>query len=1085
MMMTRFFRGLAFASLVSFSLGIQAQVTVNLNYMKKGPEIGNRMYGIFFEEINHAGDGGLYAELIHNRSFEDNADNPDCWWTYGDATQAISTSTPLNNVNPRSIRVTMNSADAGIRNEGWWGIKIVKGEKYKLNFWTRSGSEVYKGDIKAVLQNQAGNDLGSVTITNEQLSPNSQWKKVTAEIVATGNDGNGWFALLGTEPGTIYYDMVSLFPPTYKDRENGCRKDLAEMLEALHPKFLRFPGGCVVEGKGTVAVPNRFEWKKSRGPIEQRPGHFNANWFYPVTDGLGMMEYLQLAEDLGAEPMFVCNMGMGHDWEDSNVQPYIQEALDAIEYCNGDENTYWGQMRIKDGHPAPFNLRLLEIGNENYWFGPYSDRYRQFQKAISEAYPYIEFIGDGDGITWGLQWPVDFVDQHYYMSPQWFINEYHRYDGYARDTWKVYVGEYAVTSDCGGFGNLNAALGEAVFMCGMENNSDVVKMASYAPIFVNEESSGWHWHPDMIRFHSADCYGTPSYHIQQMMAENVGTRNIKWTEENNTIGNAAHFALSSWGTSVKYDNIVIKSLGETIYENDFSDESLSDWTDNGGTWRVRNGELCQVSTSMNGALFTLSALPLGSNYIIDLDATKVSGAEGFLIGFNVGDTQNYCWWNLGGWGNTLSRLEQSIGNYKNTLGDGVDKAIQTGKTYHLQVVVSGTNVKCYIDGQLVHNENFTALYNQKLFLAASTDEEKGLMYVKVVNPSSTPQQTTFHLANAEWTGGDVVYLTSSYGTDENTTENPRRIIPKTNSLADSFGQPASSFSYDVPAYSCCIFRLGYNETQGSEEADSNMPAPIISYGFSHWGYDDSGTYPYSIKGDALVSEMDDGNRVFFSGEKGYLDLTTKMARDICPLLTGDYSVSVDVLVNDEADLTRFCWAYGLTVGTSSYMGLVNAPGNNNWYYEIKRVDKMNTLRSETAIKVGEWNNIVFSQRDGIGTIYVNGYDMGSMNMDRQPSEFTRVTAANLAKSPFDNDDLMSSTYFDDFKIYNKPLSAGNAVYLYNLAKSKSMNVSVADGIDRVGNSVPQKSDTYTISGQKVDDSYKGLIIKDHKKILRR
>ncbi|MBR4367277.1 MAG: hypothetical protein IKP43_10925, partial [Bacteroidaceae bacterium] len=391
----------------------------------------------------------------------------------------------------------------------------------------------------------------------------------------------------------------------------------------------------------------------------------------------------------------------------------------------------------------------------------------------------------------------------------------------------------------------------------------------------------------------------------------------------------------------------------------------------------------------------------------------------------------------------------------------------------------------YIDGQLVHNENFTALYNQKLFLAASTDEEKGLMYVKVVNPSSTPQQTTFHLANAEWTGGDVVYLTSSYGTDENTTDNPRRIIPKTNSLADSFGQQASSFSYNVPAYSCCIFRLGYNETQGSEEADSNMPAPIISYGFSHWGYDDSGTYPYSIKGDALVSEMDDGNRVFFSGEKGYLDLTTKMARDICPLLTGDYSVSVDVLVNDEADLTRFCWAYGLTVGTSSYMGLVNAPGNNNWYYEIKRVDKMNTLRSETAIKVGEWNNIVFSQRDGIGTIYVNGYDMGSMNMDRQPSEFTRVTAANLAKSPFDNDDLMSSTYFDDFKIYNKPLSAGNAVYLYNLAKSKSMNVSVADGIDRVGNSAPQKSDTYTINGQKVDDSYKGLIIKDHKKILRR
>ena len=1078
-----FTRVSTFMGLCLVAGAIQAQVTVNLNYMKKGPEIGDRMYGIFFEEINHAGDGGLYAELIHNRSFEDNADNPDFWWTYGNASQSISTSTPLNSVNPRCIKVVMNAANSGVRNEGWWGIKIVKGQKYKLNFWTRSGSEAYSGDIQAVLQNHAGNDLGSVVITNEQLSANNQWKKVTAEITATGNDGDGWFALLGTQPGTIYYDMVSLFPPTYKDRENGCRKDLAEMLEALHPKFLRFPGGCVVEGKGTVEVPHRVEWKKSRGPIEERPGHYNANWFYPVTDGLGMLEYLQLAEDLGAEPLFVVNMGMGHDWEDPNVQPYIQEALDAIEYCNGDENTYWGQMRIKDGHPEPFNLRLLEIGNENYWFGPYNERYRLFQKAISEAYPYIEFIGDGDGITWGLQWPVDFVDQHYYMSPQWFINEYHRYDGYARDTWKVYVGEYAVTSDCGGFGNLNAALGEAVFMCGMENNSDVVKMSSYAPIFVNEESSGWHWHPDMIRFHSADCYGTPSYHIQQMMAENVGTRNIKWSEQNNSVGDAARFALSSWSTSVKYDNLIVKSTTETLYENDFTNESLTDWTDNGGTWKINNGQLCQTSTTMNGSLFTLQNIPLGNNYTIELDATKVAGAEGFLIGFNVADSQNYCWWNIGGWGNTRSQIEQSIGNYKKSVGDGVDKVLQIGKTYHLRIIVNGTNVKCYIDNELIHNVDITPLYSQKLFLAASTDEDKGIMYVKVVNPSSTPQQTTFNLANAQWTGGDVVYLTSAYGTDENTTDNPRRIVPRTKDLNDSFTKPTDAFDYNIPAYSCCIFRLGYEE-QVERDEDSNLPTPLISYDFSHYGYDDSGTYPYNLKGDSKVSEMMDGNRVFFSGQNGFLDLTTKMARAICTQLTGDYTISVDLMVNDANDLANFCWAYGMTVATTSYLGLVNAPGNN-WYYEIKKVGDVNTVRSETAINIGTWNNIVYTQHDGIGTIYVNGYEMGTAQVLRQPSEFTRVSAANLAKSPFSDDDLMSNTYFDDFMIFDKAISKANAVYLYNQASNKSVKAILIDDIHSIEDESEKTNNTYNINGQKVNDNYQGIIINGNKKILRR
>lgn len=1062
---------------------VGAQVTFNVDFMKKGTMLSDRQYGIFFEEINHAGDGGLYAELVRNRSFEENATNPDYWWTVGSASQAISTSTPLNGVNTRCIRVVMNSANAGVRNEGYWGMKIVRGQVYSLSFWMRSGSEAYGGSIKAQLQNRNGDNLGSATIDNSSLSTSTEWKKVTAEIKATGSDDDGWLALIGTTAGTVYYDVVSLFPPTYKDRPNGCRKDLAEMLEAIHPKFLRFPGGCVVEGAGTVEVPNRFEWKKSRGPIEERPGHFNRNWNYPVTDGLGMMEYLQLAEDLGAEPLFVCNMGMGHDWEDWNVEPYIQEALDAIEYCNGDESTYWGQLRIKDGHPEPFNLRLLEVGNENYWFGPYSARYKQFVERIGSVYPYIEFVGNAGWVgDWGLPWKVDMVDQHFYESPSWFVNSYRKYDSYDRSSWKVYVGEYAVTKNCGGYGNLNSALGEAVYMCGMERNSDIVKMASYAPIFMNEEQGGG-WHPDMIRFNSGMSYGTPSYYVQQMMGSNIGKQNIRWTEENNSTDGACRFALSSWGTSVKFDNIVIQQTVEgkrtTVYDNDFSEESLDEWTNNGGTWRVRDGQLCQTSTSMYGDLFTLNSVALEKNYTIELDATKVNGAEGFLIGFNVQGRQDYVWWNLGGWGNTRYCLEQCIGNYKAVVDDAVNGSLVNNKQYHLKIAVAGTNVKCYIDGELIHDLNIFAPYEQKLYMTASIDEDEGLMYLKVVNPGCEPQPATFNLMNGSWTEGDIVTLSAPFGSDENTTSNPRYIVPKTKQISSQNLQ-SSTLNIEIPAYSFYIFRLRYDDSRS--DIDPNIPSPLISYGFDADGYDDGLTYAYSLKKDAVISQMTDGNKVFCSGSNGYLDLSSAMARTVGGQLTGDYTISIDLLVRDEADLANFCWAYAFNAGTASYFALINSPRNANWYFELKKAGESISAATDASVAIGEWNNIVYSQANGVGTLFLNGYAMATINPELVPADFSQRAYAYLAKSPFTADDLMSNVCFDNFMIFDSALTPGNIAYLSQRAGSMSTEVEIVDRIEAIeadNGSAP----VYNLQGMRVNPSTRGIVIKNGKKVF--
>lgn len=799
----------------------KAQLSFDFSTSQRGPMLSPLQYGIFYEEINHGGDGGLYAELVRNRSFEDNASSPDGWQKLGDTGIDIVTANLLNKAQGHALKLTINENYAGIRNEGFWGMNIVEGETYTLTFWAKTDGSL-DGRMVAELQDDKQNNYGrtefSVNLTDE-------WQKYTLQLKATSSNTKGWLAIRALQHMVIYLDVVSLMPPTYKDRPNGCRRDLAEMLSELHPTFVRFPGGCYIEGTWRDGQTNRFEWKKTIGPIEERPGHWNVNWGYRVSDGLGLHEFLQLTEDLGAEPLFVSNIGLGHGWmqDYQNLGDYIQETLDLIEYCNGDISTPYGSMRAANGHPEPFGLRLIEIGNENYNYSfnnnndqsdHYAERYKQFYDAIKAKYPEMILIGNveswgTDDPTWRNGNPVDAVDEHYYRSTTWFAQQYNKYDHFNRDGYRVYAGEYAVTSDFGTLGNLNAALAEAVYMAGMERNSDVCIMASYAPIFCHDNHPS-PWMPDMIRFNASVAFGTPSYWVQQMMASNVGYQNITWEENDNSFNSSNNaIGLSSWSTSVMYDNVkVTDGQGQVLYATDFSDaeEYQQHWNATGGTWNINGDALNQTSTTMQGQC-NVCRIPCGESYTLELDATKNSGNEGFLIAFCYDDPNNFIWWNLGGWNNSQHAIEQCVGGSKRTLTT-LAGSLQQGQTYHLRIVKEGGDVYCYVDNTLYHHITLPA--SRKLYACAALNQAEDTLIVKLINLGQ-PQDAILRFKDFQWTGQiEQQVLTSASGADENSMANLTKVKPETSVFTPETtmsNDQSSMFNVQCPAYSLSILRI--------------------------------------------------------------------------------------------------------------------------------------------------------------------------------------------------------------------------------------------------------------------------------------
>ena len=624
-------------------------LTLKVHVDRPGIKISPMLYGIFFEEINRAGDGGIYGEMIQNRSFEDDRGDRDIkptktpGWTLvksagAEATMALDASQPICPQNPNSLRLEIAKTAAGrvgVANEGFKGIAVQKGAEYLFSVYARAIG--FQGPLAVSIEEKDGKVLASAKIEGV----GTEWKQFACAISAAETSATARLVIAAGSTGTLWIDQVLLFPKaTWNGRPNGLRPDLAEMLKAMKPSFVRFPGGCYVEGD---RLPNAFRWKNSIGDPVQRPGHWNL-WGYRSTDGLGYHEYLQMCEDLGAEPLFVFNCGMSHEQQGGqakgavivpDLDEYLQDALDAIEYANGPADSKWGSLRAKAGHPAPFNLKYMEIGNENG--GPtYDKHYSLFYKAIKAKYPEMHLVAN----CMTRPGPVDINDEHYYSSPEFFMSRTHQYDKYKRDGVKVYVGEYAVTAGAGKTGNLQAAIGEAAFMTGMERNSDVVLMASYAPLFVQVN---WRqWSPDAIQYDNSRVCGTPSYYVQKMFSETRGDVVLDMDFDAPSMavgGKAGAIGVGTWATQAEFKDIEITQGDKVLFQSDFS-QGTKGWKPLHGQWQVKDGALQQtgVSNKLGGdeSRIMLSGKKW-KDYTLTLKARKLGGHEGFLISFNGAD----------------------------------------------------------------------------------------------------------------------------------------------------------------------------------------------------------------------------------------------------------------------------------------------------------------------------------------------------------------------------------------------------------------------------------------------------------------
>ena len=494
--------------------------TVNIQANQPAANISPNLFGIFFEEINMAGDGGIYGELVRNRLFADSSSSP-VFWSFVTGGTAfgqmnLTTAMPLSQTNINSLVLTMTGGfgSVGAVNNGYYGISLTNGGTYHLNFYAR-GSNGFTGNITVSLESSNG---ATVYAQGTAGGLTTNWQQFGLSLVPDATDPAARLALRISQNGSVYLDFVSLFPAqTFDGRTNGLRPDLAKMLVNLQPSFMRFPGGSWVDG---VNLADAYHWELTAGNPVNRTERSNV-WGYMVSNGLGYHEYLQMCEDIGAQPLFCINCGMDVNQNavpTSQLGPWVQEALDAIQYANGDTNTYWGAQRAANGHPAPFNLQYMEIGNENNG-AAYNANYAYFYNAIKSAYPDVNIIANSQG-TIPTSAPVEMLDEHYYNSASWFAQNSTHYDRYSRSGPKIFIGEYAVAYDIGpGFAaTLQNALGEAAWMTGMERNSDIVAMGSYAPLFANVNNEDWT--PDLIYFNGTQVYGTPSYYVQQMFSLN-------------------------------------------------------------------------------------------------------------------------------------------------------------------------------------------------------------------------------------------------------------------------------------------------------------------------------------------------------------------------------------------------------------------------------------------------------------------------------------------------------------------------------------------------------------------------------------
>lgn len=780
---------------------------ISINPEKIKCEISKNLFGLFFEDINNGLDGGLYGELIKNGSFEF-TEHMEAWTSKieGDGEVEVLSKGGLNSINPNYIKLNCKSGKVEISNSGFSGIATKKDEDYRISFYA-------KGENKSIgleLINES-----DVTVFNEKASLSDNWEKYTIITTAKESSKKASFKIVLDEEGEVFLDFISLFPvDTFARRENGFRKDLAQTLSDIKPSFFRFPGGCIVEGK---SMDNAYLWKPTIGDLTKRRGNQNL-WGYFQSFGTGYHEYLQYCEDIGSEPVPILNVGMACQarrgihapMEDLDI--YIKDALDLIEYCNGSTETIWGAERAKNGHPKPFNLKFLGIGNEQ-WGEEYYPRYEKFYDVVKEKHPEIQYIfASGpfaDGFLYNDAWAwakksgkVDIIDEHYYMAPDWFLQNINRYDEYDRKGPKVFAGEYAAHNSKRR-NNLEVALAEAAYMTGLEKNSDIVVMAAYAPLLAKYDE--FQWAPNLVWFNNETVIKTPSYHVQSLFGNNKGDKivesslQVKEFKEKKDQFIKGGVGLGSIDTSVLYKDFKVTSLkGEVLFEDKLSSEN-DIWNKVSGLWETTDKGFEQKS--LEGKHLAIVENEKWTSYIVNVKAKKTDGLEGFLLIAGAKDKENYYVWNLAGWQNKFSAVQRvsALVGYEVTSMDPIE--IENDKWYDLSLKVEGKTITCYLDGKEIHKVYDEIDYKELNQTVSIKDHE---IIIKTVNTSEYDYFLNVEINSPFEIMGlaDVITLKGNK-VDENSLEDPLKIEPKYSSI-DYAGK---NFNYSFEKNSLTIIKL--------------------------------------------------------------------------------------------------------------------------------------------------------------------------------------------------------------------------------------------------------------------------------------
>ncbi len=830
---------------------IMAQEALYIDAGSRGHDINPDMYGIFFEEINHSGDGGLYAELIQNRGFEEqtipggfsqigtnkiqtpeftvyhdlsrrqltwdwdfntkkmtgwNLDCDKCSIDY----DVVTPDLPLHEATPNAMRLTIRDSQSGstarLINSGYWGIAVERDADYDLRFYLRTSD--YHGRIRAVILDAAGNN--EIASASFDTDDSDNWKEYKAVLKANTSVDDAQFALVFEGDGTLYIDYVSLFPQaTFNNRPNGLRPDIAQILVELQPKFMRWPGGCIVEG---IVLDNRVRWKETLGDPMTRPGQYDL-WGYRSSWGMGYHEILQFCEDAGMDCMFVGNAGLscvgwGGEYvtPGSDLDPYYVDIRDAIEYAIGDPTTNeWAARRAEAGHPEPFPLKYVEIGNENF-SKRYDDNYKYIYERLKKEYPQLTFLNTM-GIEHAAEFDVhtDMIDPHWYVAPEFFYNNRTIFDNVPRGNYNIYVGEYAANVHVGQ-GNMDASLSEAVFMMDMERNSDIVKMASYAPLITNDHAPNWTC--NLIWQHSGDVFGRASYYVQKLFSENLPSFNLPFSlqTERAAIPYHGRMGVGTWLTSARFRNIKVSTPeGEHIYTSDF-EGARNEWSEMQGSWSLdSDGSYSQGNAVTTRCISLMNTLAF-RDCVIELQACKTTGQEGFLIVFGADDEDwnHYYQFNIGGWNNTMVGFEEVSDGVGTVISERPSLKIENNRWYDIKLVCANGRIEGYIDNQLYCSCDFGNTLTGRVSAHAGYDETNGEMVVKVVNAEADSMPLTLHINALDIaSNGEKITLKSETLWDENSFSMPTAIAPVTETISGI----ESGMKMDFDPYSLTILRF--------------------------------------------------------------------------------------------------------------------------------------------------------------------------------------------------------------------------------------------------------------------------------------